>query len=123
MLISILYKGIKYIIPFILGSVSARRSDAAGPEWGGLRCSVRPLRTNLLGGASQFDEASNFRYQAFGYDDHSLAPQPECSFVFCERLILSLLLVMFQDALNPGFVPAGRKSISFHQRLPLSHLR
>jgi len=69
------------------------------------------------------DQSSHFRNKAVGYDDHSLAPQPECSFVFCERLILGLLLVMFQDALNPGFVPAGRKSVSFHRRLPLSRLR
>jgi len=61
------------------------------------------------------DQSSHFRNEAVGYDDHSLAPQPECSFVFGERLILSLLLVMFQDALNPGLVPAGRKSVSFHR--------
>jgi hypothetical protein len=67
-----------------------------------------------MAGSSQFDEASHFGDKAFGYDDHGLAPQPECSFIFCDRFILSLLFVVLQNAANPVLIPAGGKAISSH---------
>src|SRR5208337_2657712 len=68
---------------FIEGSLTSWRSAAAGSVRHGLGHRVWPARTDLPAGAVCPDQSSRLRNKAVGYDDHSLAPQPECSFVFC----------------------------------------
>jgi hypothetical protein len=76
---------------------------------------VRPARCGLAARIPPFDQSGDGRNQTIRYDHHGLASRPKGSFVFCDRLALSLALVMLDHSPDRGLIPARRKPVSFHR--------